>query len=172
MGWIECVSCEKLQRDFVARTFALIALIHPIFHRVSCSYQTIPNAPKHYESYQNMSLGSNVVDQVCSLRKITIWLRVTNFCIKFTCSPYFALNFMQLQNSPKSTQPLWNAQKHECWIRGGGSGAFVATNSDKTSWHKILHYLHQFNPFCNKFHAVIKRSQMQPNTTRHTKTWV
>ena len=70
MGWIECVRCEKLQRDFVARTFALIAPVHPVLHQV-CSYETIPNAPKHYETHQNMSLGSNGVDQVCSLRKIT-----------------------------------------------------------------------------------------------------
>ena len=71
MGWIRCVRCEKLQCDFLARTFALIALVHPIMHRVSCSYETIPNAPKHYETHQNMSLRSNVVDQVRSLRKIT-----------------------------------------------------------------------------------------------------
>jgi len=32
--------------------------------RVSCSYETITNAPKHYEMPQNMSLGSNGVDQV------------------------------------------------------------------------------------------------------------
>ena len=68
MGWIRCVGCEKLQRDFVARTFALIALVHPILHRVSCSYEAIPNAPTH----QNMSLWSNGVDHVRSLRKITM----------------------------------------------------------------------------------------------------
>ena len=71
MGWIECVRCEKLQRDFVARTFALIATVHPVLHQI-CSYETIPNAPKHYETHQNMSLGSNGVDQVRSLRKITM----------------------------------------------------------------------------------------------------
>ena len=38
--------------------------------QVSCSYETIPNAPKHYETYQNMSLGSNGADKVCSLRKL------------------------------------------------------------------------------------------------------
>jgi len=59
MGWIWCVRCEKSQRDFVARTLALIAPVHPILHRVSCSYETIPNAPKHYETHQNMSLWSN-----------------------------------------------------------------------------------------------------------------
>ena len=65
MGWIGCVRCEKSQCDFVARTFALIT------KRVSCSYETIPNAPKHYETHQNIGLGSNVVDQVCSIQKIT-----------------------------------------------------------------------------------------------------
>ena len=70
MWWIMCIDCEKLQHDFVAQTFALIAPIHPVLHRVSCSYEMIPNAPKHYETHQNMSLGSNGVDQVCSLRKL------------------------------------------------------------------------------------------------------
>ena len=58
MGWIGCVRCEKSRRNLVARTFAIIALVHPVLHRVSCSYETIPNASKHYETHQNMSLGS------------------------------------------------------------------------------------------------------------------
>ena len=70
MGWIGCVRCKKSRRHFVARTLALIAPIHPILRRVSCSYEMIPNAPKHYETHQNMSLGSNGVNQVRSLRKI------------------------------------------------------------------------------------------------------
>jgi hypothetical protein len=72
MGWIGCVHREKSRCDFVAQTFALIAPIHPVLHRVSCSYETIENAPKHYETHQNMSLGTNGVDQVRSLRKITM----------------------------------------------------------------------------------------------------
>ena len=70
MGWMGCIGCEKLQRDFVARTFAIIALVQPILRRVSCSYETIPNASKHYETHQIMSLGSNGVDRVRPLRKI------------------------------------------------------------------------------------------------------
>ena len=62
MGWIRCVRCGKSRRDFVARTFALIAPVHPVLHRDSCSYETIPNAPKHKETHQNMSLVSNGVD--------------------------------------------------------------------------------------------------------------
>ena len=71
MGWIGCVRCEKSQRDFAAPTFALIAPVQPVLHRLSCSYETIPNTPKHYETHQNISLRSNGVDQVRSLRKIT-----------------------------------------------------------------------------------------------------
>ena len=71
MGWMGCVCCEKLQRDFVARTFALITPVQYVLPQDSCSYETIPNGRKHYETQQNMSLGSNGVDQVRSLRKIT-----------------------------------------------------------------------------------------------------
>ena len=71
MEWIECVCCDKLQIDFAARTFALIAPVHTVLHRVSCSYETITNAPKHSEAYENISLGSNGVDWVGSLRKIS-----------------------------------------------------------------------------------------------------
>jgi hypothetical protein len=41
MGWIVCVHCEKLQRDFVARTCTLIAPARPILHRSLCNYGTV-----------------------------------------------------------------------------------------------------------------------------------
>ena len=69
MGWIKCFGCEKLQRDIVAQTFALIALVQYVLQQVSCSYETIPNAPKYYEMDRKISLGSNGPDWVCSLRK-------------------------------------------------------------------------------------------------------
>src|SRR6185312_6668618 len=69
MGWIACVRCQKFRCDFVAQTFALIAPVQPISHRVSCSNETIQNAPKHYKTHQFMSLASNGVDRVRSLRK-------------------------------------------------------------------------------------------------------
>ena len=112
-GRLGCVRREKSRHDFLARTFALIAPVHPVLHRVSCSYETIPNAPKHYATHQNMNLGSNGVDWVRSLRKIPTWLRGTSLCINCTSSHYFASSFMQLRNDPKSTQTLYNAPKHE-----------------------------------------------------------
>ena len=88
----------------MARTFAFIAPVHTIQHRVSCSYLTITNAPKHYETYENMSLGSNGVDWVRSLRKIPTWLRGPYFCINCTISHYFVSSLMQLRNDPKCTK--------------------------------------------------------------------
>src|SRR6185312_13017226 len=54
MGWIGCIHCEKFGHNFVARTFALNATFLPILHRVSCSNEMVPSAPKHYEMPQNM----------------------------------------------------------------------------------------------------------------------
>ena len=83
MGWITCVCCQKFRWDFMARTFALIAPVQPISHRVSCSNETIQNAPKHYKSHQFMNLESNGVDRVCSLRKTMMQCRGTNLLHKF-----------------------------------------------------------------------------------------
>ena len=61
---------------FVARTFALIAPVHPVLHRVSCSYKTILNASQHYATHQNISLGSNGVDWLFWLKKkpdVILW---------------------------------------------------------------------------------------------------
>ena len=138
MGWIGCIGCEKLQRDFVARTLALITPFHPILHRASCSYETIPNTPKHYETHKNMSLGSNGVDQVCWLRKITKQLRGTIFFINCTSSVCFAPTFMHLWNDPKCTQILRNASKQCYRVQWGGLVAFIAKNTYVTLWHKLL----------------------------------
>ena len=139
MGWIGWFHCEKSRCDFGEQTFALISPIHPVLHRVSCCYEMIPNAPKHYETHQNMSLRSNVADWVRSLRKIPAWLRGTYFCINCTSSHYFAPSFMQLRNNPKCTQTLCNAPKHEFRVQWGGLGAFVVKNPDVDSWHELLH---------------------------------
>jgi hypothetical protein len=48
MAWIQFVDCEKSRRDFVAGTFSLIEPVYPVLLRVSCSYEMIPNATKHY----------------------------------------------------------------------------------------------------------------------------
>ena len=62
MDWIRSVGCEKLQRDFMAQTFALIAPVPFVLQQVLCSYKMIPNAPKYCGTQQNISLESNGVD--------------------------------------------------------------------------------------------------------------
>ena len=117
--WIKCVCWEKLQHDFVARTFVLIAPVQYVLHQVSCSYEMFPNALKYYETDLNISLGSNGVDWVRSLWKIPRWLRGTNFCINCTSSPRFAPSFMQLRNNSKMHP---NTMKHTKKMSLGSNG--------------------------------------------------
>ena len=88
-------SSRKIQNDFMAQTCALIALVQPVLQWVSCRNETLPNASKHYETHQNMSLGPNGVDRVHSLRKILMGLRGKNFCINCTSSACSAPSFVQ-----------------------------------------------------------------------------
>ena len=88
------VVAKKFRCDFIAQTCPLIAPVQPILHRVSCSNETLPNAPKHYETHQNMSLWSNGVDRVCSLWKIPTRFHGTNLCINYTSSTHFAPSFV------------------------------------------------------------------------------
>src|SRR6185312_11361727 len=116
--------------------------------------------------HQNGSLGSNGLDRVCLLRKIPTRLRVTNFC---TSSARFAPSFVRQPNGPECTQIVQNAPKWQFRVQWGGSGVFVAKNSDATSWHEVLH---KFVPFCTEFRKATKRSRMHPNSTKCTKTAV
>ena len=95
MGWNECVLCKKFRCDFMAQTCALIAPVQPISHRVSCSNETIQNAPKHYITHQFMSLASNGLDRVRSLRKTLMQFHGTNFFINCTSSIRSAPSFVQ-----------------------------------------------------------------------------
>ena len=105
-------------------------------------------------------------------KKILMQLCGLNFCINYNSLARFEPSIVKQQNRPKCTQTLRNKTKHEFWVQWGGSGAFIATNSDTTSWHEQLHQLHHFSSFCTEFHAVTKWSQMHPNTTKRIKWWV
>src|SRR6185369_11587639 len=91
--------------------------------------QIVQNAPK-------VSLGSNGADRVRSLRKIPMRLRGTNFCTSSAC---FAPSFVRQPNGPECTQIVRNAPKRQFRVQWGGLGAFVAKNSNATSWHELLH---------------------------------
>src|SRR6185312_8459852 len=106
MGWIRCFGCEKLQRNFMAQTFALIAPVQYVLQQVSCSYETIPNPPKYYKTDRNISLGSKGRIGCVRCENIPTRLRATNFCINCNTTPRFAPNFMQLRKDTKCTRTV------------------------------------------------------------------
>src|SRR4026207_2041155 len=114
--------------------------------------------------HQNISLGSNGVDRVRLLRKIPTRLHGTNFC---TSSAHFALRFVMQPNGPKCNKIVRNAPKRQFRVQWGGSGAFVAKNSEATSWHELVH---QFGPCWTEVQEASKWSKRHPNCTKHTKT--
>ena len=69
VDWVH--SLQKILMRIHGTNSALIALVQPVLHRVSCSNKILPNTPKLYETNINMSLGSNGVDWVRSLQKIS-----------------------------------------------------------------------------------------------------
>jgi hypothetical protein len=81
---------------------------------------------------QNMSLGSNGVDRVRLLRKIPTRLCGTNLSINCISSAI-------LYQSSWSNGTFRNVPKHVFGVKCGGSGAFIAKNSDATSYHKFVH---------------------------------
>ena len=170
MEWIRCVRCKKSRRDFVARTFALIAQVHSVLHRVSCSYEMNTNAHKHYETHQNMSLGSNGVDWVHSLWKIPTWLRGSNFGINCTSSTRFGPSFLQLRNDPKCTQTLWKAPNHEFRVQWGGSGAFIAKNFRCDFIAQTCPLIAPVQPILHRISCSNETLPNAPNTTKCSKT--
>ena len=70
-----------------------------------------------------MSLGSNGVYRVRSLRKNPMGLHGTKF---FTSLTHFTLSVVTQPNSPKCTQIIHNTPKHEFRVQWFGSGVFVA----------------------------------------------
>src|SRR6185437_7696580 len=113
--------------------------------------------------HQNVSLDSKGMDRLRLLRKIQTRLCGTNFC---SSSARFTPSFVKQPNGPECTQIVRNAPKHQFRVQRGGSGAFLAKNSDATSWHELFH---QFGPFCTEFRKATKQSRMHPNSIKRTK---
>ena len=107
--------------------------------RVAPSFVRQPNGPECTQVVRNApkcQFGSNMLDLVCSLRKIPMRLRGTNFC---TSLARFAPSSVRQLNGPKCTLIVRNALKRQFKVQWGGSDAFIAINSDATSWHELLH---------------------------------
>ena len=104
--------------------------------RFAPSFVRQPNGPECTQIHKNLSLGSNGVDRVRSLRIVPTQLRGTNFR---TSSARFAPSLVTQPNGHKCTKIVQNTPKHEFRVQWGGLGALVAKNSDATSWHELLH---------------------------------
>ena len=129
MGWITSVRCQKFRCEFVAQTFALIAPVQPISHRVSCSNETIQiatNTTKRTNSWVSRPMGwigcvhceklwCDLVAQTSSLIAL-----VQSVLHQVSCSN---------KTNPKCTETLRNKPILEFRVQWGGSGAFVAKNS-------------------------------------------
>ena len=93
----------------MARTYALVAPVQPVLYRVSCRNEILPNAPKYYEAQQNMSLGSNGVDRVHSLRKIRKRLHDTTCALIAPVQPVcneFRVVMKHCQMHPNTTRRI------------------------------------------------------------------
>ena len=122
-----------------------------------------PNSPKCTKIVQNSTKHQFRVQWGGSGAFIAKNSDVTSWHELCTSLARFALISVGQPNGPKCTQIVQNTPKHLFRVQCGGSGAFVARNSDATSWHELLHL---FGPFCTEFRKATKRSQMHPNCTQ------
>ena len=162
MGWIGCVRCEK----FRATSW------HELSHQVSpfctelCNTtercQLHKNSIKHYETWVLGSMGWMGMF-VAKNSNTTSWHEHLH-----QFSP-FCIEFCKATKRSKCIQIVQNTPKHEFRVQWGGSVAFIAKNSNATSWPELLH---QFGPFCTEFCNATERCQMHKNSMKQYQTWV
>ena len=159
MVWIGSVSCEKFEKDIMARTFSLIALVWCVLQHVSCSSKTVPNAPKRKETHQNMSLGSNGVDRERRCEKFRLDFVAQTFAL---IAPIWHV----LQQVSCSRETVPNAPKQIEMHQNMSLGS-IGVDQERSLW-KIL-TRHRGKNFCINctslacFRAIAKRCQMHPN---------
>ena len=161
MGWIGCIRCEKSHRDFVARTFVWIEPVQYVLQQVSCSYKTIPNAPKYYETYPNITLGSMGWIGIVHCEKSRRHFVARTFALIAPVHPVLhrvSCSYEMIPNAPKYYE--------------GPMGWIGCVRCEKSRCHFVARTFALITLFCTEFHAVTKWSQMHQNTMKHTKTWV
>ena len=140
MLWIMRVRCEELRHDFVARTFTLIAPVWRILHQVSCSSETVTNAPKWKETQQNMSLGSNGMHQERRYEKL--WHDIVARTFELIAPVWRILQKVSCSSETVPNAPKWKGRHQN--IRLGSNGM-----DQKRSLWKILTRHHGMNFFIN-----------------------
>ena len=86
-----------------------------------------------------MILGSNGVDRVRSLRKFQCDFMAQTCALMSRVQPVLhrvSCSNETLTNTPKHYE---NEPKHEFRVQWVGLHAFIAKNSDVSSWHEFLH---------------------------------
>ena len=172
MGWIGCARCENFWRNIVAQTFALNAPIQPILHRVSCSHEMVPNAPKYYETQQTMSLGSNGVDRVRLLQKFWCNFLAQTFALIVPVWPILhrvSCSKKMIPNAPKQYE------MHQNMILGSNAVDRVHLLRIILIWLQGMYFYTNYTSssrFAPSYTVVIKQSQMHLNTMKHAKTCV
>ena len=151
--------CEKFRHDFVARTFALIAPVWRILQQVSCSSETVPNAPKWKGRYQNFRLGSNGMDRKHSLWKILTRHHSTKFCINCT-------NLACFRATAKWSQMLPNGKKcTKTWVYG--PMVWIVSIRCEKLWHDFVTRTFTLNaPVCRVLDQVSGSSEMVTNAPK------
>jgi hypothetical protein len=132
-------SLRKFQNDFRAQTCALVAPVQPTLHRISCSNETLPNAPKHYETHQNMSLWSNGVDRVRSLWKIPMRFMARTCALIAPVQPVLHRVSCSNETLPNAPKHYETRQNISLGSNGAGRVHSLWKNSDATLWHELLH---------------------------------
>ena len=156
-------SLRKFRRDFVSRTFTLIAPVWRIMHQVSCSSETVLKAPKWKETHQNMRLGSNGIDRERSLGKILSRHRGTNFCINCTslvCFRAIAKRFQKHPNGKKRTKK---------WVYC--PMVWIVSVRCKKLWHDfVARTFTLIAPVWHVLHQVSCSSETVPNEPKRKET--
>ena len=108
-----------------------------------------------------MNLGSNGVDRECSLRKILARHRGMNICINCTSLAHtVSCSSETVENAPERKETHQNMSLVSNGVDSEHSLQKIMTRLCGTNFH--------IN--CTKFRAVAKRSQMNPNGKKRTKT--
>ena len=103
------------------------------------------NAPKHQFRVQWGGPGMFVAKN----SDATSWHELLHF------SDHFASSFLRQPNGPGCTQIVRHTPKCQFRVQWVGSGAFVAKNSDATSWHEFCTSSARFAPsFVNNQAAI------------------
>ena len=121
---------QKIPMRLHGTTCALIGPVQPILHQVPCSNETLPNAPKHYEMLQNKSLVPMGWIGCVHCEKLWCDFMARTSSLIAPVQPVLHRVSCSNETNPKCTQTVRNEPILEFRVQWGGSGAFVAKNSN------------------------------------------